>query len=238
MAAVLWSPEVRAIFTQAGDAMSAAADQTIHLVKMTPHRVMRELYEQFIAYARAYDETIPTYEPGDDHLANVAISATVVLTNICAAAEFGSAAARAPLVAQSDQPTVTAPLGDPRNPQRFLMSSDEVCPEWTAKVSRFNSDVAAWATTDPQTPVNSWSAEQKALTAAVTPVMLNDAKEMRSLGVRSSNPVLQDLAALASIYQLTYVEALPTYGPADHYLYTTAGQASAMVNAACLATGK
>ena len=41
--------------------MRNAADQTVNLVKMTPHRVMRELYEQFIAYARAFADAVPTY---------------------------------------------------------------------------------------------------------------------------------------------------------------------------------
>ncbi len=41
--------------------MRNAADQTVALAKLTPHRVMRELYQQFIAYARAYSDAIATY---------------------------------------------------------------------------------------------------------------------------------------------------------------------------------
>ena len=37
------------------------------LAKLTPHRVMRELYEQFIAYARAYSDAVPTYTKPDNH---------------------------------------------------------------------------------------------------------------------------------------------------------------------------
>jgi len=48
-----------------------AADQTGNLVKVTPHRVVREMYEQFIAYARAFIEKIAQYQPNDNHLAAV-----------------------------------------------------------------------------------------------------------------------------------------------------------------------
>ncbi len=54
--------------------MRSAADQMVALAKLTPHRVMRELYEQFIAYSRAYADRIPTYTPPDDNLALVAVS--------------------------------------------------------------------------------------------------------------------------------------------------------------------
>jgi len=43
----------------------------VALAKRTPHRVMRELYEQFIAYSRAYADRIPTYTPPDDNFALV-----------------------------------------------------------------------------------------------------------------------------------------------------------------------
>ncbi len=47
------------MYEAVGKAMRNAADQTVNLVKVTPHRVMRELYEQFIAYARAFTDNIP-----------------------------------------------------------------------------------------------------------------------------------------------------------------------------------
>ncbi len=67
-----WTPELRAQYEEVGRAMRNAADQTVPLVKLTPHRVVRELYEQFIAYARAYSDAIPTYTPVDQHLVGVA----------------------------------------------------------------------------------------------------------------------------------------------------------------------
>src|SRR4051794_13454949 len=41
-----WTPEQRNMYESVGKAMNDAADQTVGLVKLTPHRVMRELYEQ------------------------------------------------------------------------------------------------------------------------------------------------------------------------------------------------
>jgi hypothetical protein len=235
--AVTWSPEMRKMFTEAGDAMTEAADQAVPLVTTTPHRVIRELYEQFIAYARAYDERLPTYEATDNHLANVAVAATYVLTNICNTVESGSAVARGPLVSPTKQPTTLAPLGDPAKPERFLTSSDAVCPEWAALVTKINANTVEWANTDPSVPVDQWSPEQKALAAAVTPVLQRAADDMQSLSTRADNPVLQDFAALAAMYQRADLQALPTYSPADQYLYTTAAQAAVVVSEACLAAG-
>jgi hypothetical protein len=232
---VTWSPDLRTMFREAGDAMRDAADQAIPLVKMTPHRVMRELYEQFIAYARAYDESVPTYEATDNHFANVAVSTTFVLTSICAAAENGSAAARGPLIRPANAPTATAPLGDPAKPQRFLASPDSVCRQWKSAGQQYDSDIATWAQTDPTVPVDQWSAEQRTLSVEATSVLESYADTMESLGAHSSNPVLQDIATLAAVYLRSYSTALPTYGPNDQYLYTTAVQASAIVDEACLA---
>ena len=57
-----WTPEQRAHYEEVGRAARNAADQTVQLAKLTPHRVMRELYEQFIAYTRAYSDAIPNYK--------------------------------------------------------------------------------------------------------------------------------------------------------------------------------
>ena len=71
-----WTEQQRAQYLAAGQAMRGAAAQTVGLVKLTPHRVMRELYEQFIAYARAYAQRIPNYIPADNNLVGTATSAS------------------------------------------------------------------------------------------------------------------------------------------------------------------
>jgi hypothetical protein len=235
--AVTWAPEIRTMFTEVGDAFDEAAEQTIPLVKLTPHRVMRELYEQFIAYARAYADSIPTYTDHDDHLANVAVGASSVLSNICAAVQYGSAAARGPLVVETESPTVTAAPGNPTKPEQFLTAPDPTCEPWRAMVSKFNTDAAEWGKTDPEIPVDQWSPAQKDLSVVIEPVLSTYANDMQSLGGESSNPVVQDLAALAAVYLRAYVAALPTYSANDQYLYTTAMQASATINEACVEVG-
>src|SRR3954469_9913841 len=80
-----WTPEVRAQYEVVGQAMRSAADQMVPLVKLTPHRVMRELYEQFIAYSRGYADNISTYTPRDDKLAIVSSTAANAIGYICTA---------------------------------------------------------------------------------------------------------------------------------------------------------
>jgi hypothetical protein len=61
-----WSPEQRTQFDAVGTAMRNAADQMVTLAKLTPHRVMRQLHEQAIAYLRGYADSIPDYTANDD----------------------------------------------------------------------------------------------------------------------------------------------------------------------------
>ena len=70
----------------------------VALAKLTPHRVMRELYEQYIAYSRAYADSIATYTPPDDNLALVAVTAGNAIGDVCAAISYDSAPARGPLM--------------------------------------------------------------------------------------------------------------------------------------------
>jgi hypothetical protein len=235
--AVAWSTDIRTIFNEVGIAFDEAADETVPLAKLTPNRVMRELYEQFIAYARAYANSLPTYTEPDNNLANVAVSSSLVLTHICDAANNGSAAARAPLVTQTMQPTAPATAGDPAKPLRFLTSPDPICQEWISAGTQFNNDMTAWAQSDPRIPVDQWSDEQKSLSTAVTPVLTKYADDMQSIAMRSTNPVLQDFAAVSAVYLRAYVQALPTYNPNDRHLYTTAMQSSLIIDAACLGAG-
>src|ERR1700752_2037695 len=61
-----WTPAMRSQYEDVGEAWRSAADQIVPLAKLTPHRVMRELYEQFAAYTRAFADRIPTYTPPDN----------------------------------------------------------------------------------------------------------------------------------------------------------------------------
>ena len=107
---------VRSSTNRSDKAMRSAADQMVSLVKLTPHRVMRELYEQFIAYARAYADRIPTYTPQDDNSHLHQEVRRMQSGEICSAIAYGSASARGPLVRTPVAPSQTAPIGDPARP--------------------------------------------------------------------------------------------------------------------------
>ncbi|WP_454231857.1 hypothetical protein [Mycolicibacterium fortuitum] len=225
-----WSHEQRSQYEQVGQAMRAAADQTEPLTKLTTHRAMRELYEQFIAYARAYADAIPTYTPSADPLVRAASTATNVITRICQAISSGSAAARAPLVPDG---IAVDSVADSAHPERFLTSTDSVCPDWQAASDQFLADIATWLTTDPNIPAGQWSSEQKSVNDAVTPVMRQSADKLEELGNRSENLVLQDLAMLAAQYRRAYAQAIPTYSPADQHLYNVSLKSVGVVIEAC-----
>lgn len=228
-----WNDEQKKQYLAAGQVVRNAAAQTVGLVKLTPHRVMRELYEQFIAYARTFVEHIPTYTERDAALAGTAHSAASALAAICAAANNGSASTRAPLVEAQSAPTKTASPGNPANPQRYLTGSNPVCADWKATLDKFGVDAAEWHGIDPSIPGTYWNPQQKAVNLAVGPIMISLANKMQQLGRRSNNPTLQDFAELSAQYRRAFVLALPTYDPTDNYLANAATFLSTTVLGAC-----
>ena len=122
-----WTPEQRQMYDTAARILHAEADQLIPLARDTPHRVMRELYEQVIAYDRAYANAIPNYSPSDDDLAVVRNGLGAAQMNICLAIDSYAATNRAPSVQTAAPPTTIAPVGDPGKPQRFLAAPSDAC---------------------------------------------------------------------------------------------------------------
>jgi hypothetical protein len=232
-----WTPKLRAQFIAAAQSMRGAAAQAVGLVKLTPHRVMRELYQQFIAYARAYAERVPKYTPADNNLAGAANSASSALGAICAAITDGPAAARGPLVPPSAPPSDIAPVGNPVNPQPFLTTANPACGEWKAAVDQFAKDTAAWQALDPNVPSIYWNREQKAVNYAVASPMNSYASKLEQLGRQSDNAVWQDVANLSAQYRRAFVVSLPTYTPTDNHLANAANYASTTILGACAAVG-
>ncbi len=230
-----WTPEVRAQYEAVGKAWRKAADQIVPLAKMTPHRVMRELYTQSIAYMRAYADSIPTYSPADDGLARAGATAGLVITDVCDAVTSGSAKSRASLVPALSPPKSVAPIGDVTNPQRMFQMADAVCSELSPTLQQLlgNAIFKSWLNTDPQIPAANWSPEQQALTDAVIPVMGSTADALESLAGTSSNPVVQDFILLGVQYRRTYVQALSTYQSNDQHIYSAGQMAPGVVSAAC-----
>ncbi len=234
-----WSPEQRTQYQEVGNAMRAAADQTESLTKLTTHRVMRQLYEQFIAYTEAYTDAISTYTERDNALARTATQASNILTAICDAISSGSAAARASLVPAGAAPASAAQAVDGSKPARFLTSPNPVCPDWVAAADQYESDTANWRReTNVSIPVGQWSQEQKALSESVIPTMRASADTLEDLGRRSGNPVFEDFAQLAAQYRRAYVQALPTYSVADGHLYDVGILPVGMLRRACEAAGE
>ena len=232
-----WTPKLRAQFIAAAQSMRGAAAQAVGLVKLTPHRVMRELYQQFIAYARAYAERVPKYTPADNNLAGAANSASSALGAICAAIADGPAAARGPLVPPSAPPSDIAPVGNPVNPQPFLTSTNPVCDDWRAALEQFGRETSEWQKMNPNVPAIYWNREQKAVNYAVASVMNTYASKLEQLGRQSDNAVWQDFANLSAQYRRAFVTALPTYIATDNHLANAANYVSTTVLGACAAVG-
>lgn len=234
-----WTPEVRAQYEAMGAAWRKAADQVVPLAKLTTHRVMRELYAQFIAYARAYSYSIPTYTAVDDGLARVASTASLVVTYICASVSSGSAAARASLVPTQSPPTSVAPVGDLSNPQRVLQTADPICSELNPTLQQLlqNASFKTWLNSDPAIPAGKWPSEQQALVELVKPVMSSTADALEKLARASANPVVQDFILLGVQYRRTFVQALPTYQSNDQNIYLAGQYAPGVVAMACESVG-
>lgn len=232
-----WTASQRAQYEEVGRAARNAADQTVQLAKLTPHRVMRELYEQFIAYARALSDAIPNFTASDDHVARIVTTTGAVIVYVCSAITYGAAQARAPLVAAAALPSEFAPLADPSDASRFMTSEDSICPEWEKLLNQYEDDVQPWLAIDSAIPASNWTPEQRAAIDATIPIMNRHADRLEDLGRGSDNPVLQDLAVFSSQYRRAYADALPTYTSADGYLDSTAHRTTSIIYEACKATG-
>lgn len=228
-----WDEKQRVQFTAAAQSMRNAAAQTVGLVKLTPHRIMRELYEQFIAYAFAYVSHVPKYVPADDNFAGTANSAASALGAICTAITDGSAAVRGPMVPPGEAPSKVAPVGSPTNPKPFLTSPNPICPKWKSALDQFGQQTAVWQSMSPNIPVILWSDEQKAANYAAAQVMTAFASNLEQLGRDSKNLTWQDFANLSAQYRRAFALSVPTYSPADNHLANAATYLSTTVLGAC-----
>ena len=234
-----WSPEMRTLYQTVGTAIRNAADQTVPLIKLTTHRVMRELFQQYVAYSRAFADRIPTYTIADNNLIVAGATLGSVISGICQSITFGSAAARGPLVPNAKAPQSTPMSGEIDKPTRFIEEHNETCAEWKEAVDQLTADpaFAAWIKEDPNLPASSWSPQYLAENDAVKPVLSRFADTYERLGRQSSNAVMEDFGVLAAQYGRAYITALPTYTQADQYLYTVFRKTPGAVSAACEAAG-
>lgn len=233
-----WTPELRQLYEKHSKIMSADADDTVALAKRTPHRVMRELFEQSIAYSRAFVQSLDTYTEKDNYLAFVGQSTMIAGVYACFAIEYKSAAEQAPYVPDVAPPAEVPKPADPSNPQRFMPSPDEDCGKWKSLWDKFNADVKPWGDLDPSITADKWNADQHALIDAAIPVMKKYADDVEKLGRASKNPAITDFAVFGAQYWRAYVHSLPTYdGGADSYLTQAASRPISLIVRACQALG-
>ncbi|WP_231750890.1 hypothetical protein [Mycobacterium sp. NAZ190054] len=231
-----WTPDQRRQYDAVADAMREAADKTVPLAKQTPHRVMRELYEQAIAYWRAYAESVDNYRPVADELARTAISAAEAVQSICAAIDFGAAADRGPLVLPGPPPVPEGPLSDPARPPRFIAGPSAFCNEWTSMVLEYADQTREWRDRhDPNLPGVHRPPELRELGDDVAAIMQQNADQAQLLGLMSGNLTAADFAALSSHYRRAFALALPTYGLPDTHLDAAATRLQSLTDHACRA---
>ncbi|WP_155948384.1 hypothetical protein [Mycobacterium sp. URHB0044] len=231
-----WTAEQRRQTEAVAAAMRNAADQVVTLAKQTPHRVVREIYQQFIAYGRAYADSLPSYVPADDGLASAFVSAGSALIGICNTIEYGSAS-RSIGIASAPSPTQVVPPTDLSNPIPFIASSNPACAAWVQRLDGFNSTTSSdWQNRDAGVPASEWTPERRAVELAARPLLMEYANDITEAGRQSDNPVFQDFAFAAALYTKAYLAAGDNYnGAADGWLNYTAFRLANLVSGACRA---
>lgn len=228
-----WTLEQRTMYEAMSKAMTNAADQTAALVKRTPHRVMRELFEQFIAYVHAFVPSVPAYAAENNRLVATVNALANSATDICSAIEYESAPSVADEVAEPAPPSHVEPISDSGSSERFLMKPNRVCSEWASAVTKFDNQTRAWQALDPKIAAADWSAEQKSTIEKTKPVMSANADNLERLGRESGNPAMEDFAVLAAQYQRGYLKAVPSYTSADNSLWQAVASLVKSVASAC-----
>ena len=233
-----WTTEQRKQIEAVGTATRNAADQFVALARETPHRVVRELYEQFIAYGRAYADSFVDYVPADNAFADVNVSILNAIRGLCNAIEFQSAN-RALAMPPGEPPSKIASVGDPADPERFAPANASTCPSWDQIEQAYRAGIVEWERVDSASvPATQWTPEQRAAHQAVLPVMTTFASGMESTGRQSGDPVFEDFALLAAAYVRAYVAAGDNYDNADSWLLYTALRMTNSLSSACkVATG-
>jgi hypothetical protein len=216
--------------------MRTTADQAVDLAKQTPHRVMRELYEQFIAYGRAYADSLGSYTSDDDFFSQANISLSSAISSICDAIDTGGVVARSAAVSQADPPSNENTVGDPADPQRFLTEPVGVCAKWVSNAATFEGGLREWELIDPKIPATEWTPEQRAIQDRAAELTNRYADDVEKYGRSSGNPIFEDFSVLAALYFRAYSLSTPTYTVADNYLMTPGLRLGNAITAACQAS--
>ena len=237
-----WTPQQQSAMQTMANSIRAEAGQTAVLANTTPHRVMRELYEQFVAYGRAFADAVAgNYVREDADLLYSKNHLLDTLTSVCVAIRAGAPAARSALVtAAPAAPSRVASPQDPADPQRFVTASDlPACVGLKSLTQNYasNPTVTAWIDSDKTIPAGKWDPKQKTLNDAVAPIMSTLADDVERTTGQGNNPVMADFGTLLAQYERVFVKALPVYGPSDFHLEAVANDTLYMMAQACQTVG-
>jgi hypothetical protein len=233
-----WTADQRQQVQAVATAMINAAEQVVPLAKQTPHRLVREMYEQFVAYGRAYANSISHYTPDDNYLASANVNIGTALFALCNAITYGSTS-RSLGVPSAPPPSQIASPQDPPGSKPFVTSNDDSsCTSWVQDEQRFVAATADWSKLDAAVPASDWTPEQRATQQAVLPILSAESDSMESAGRKSSNPILEDFAVAGAVYLRAYLEAGDTYVKADGWLSNVAFRLNNAISSACQAPGK
>jgi hypothetical protein len=228
-----WTADQRAQAEAVAQSMVTTADQAIKLARQTPNRVVRELYEQFAAFARAYEASLPTYSPRDNYLALANIAASSSIGNICNAVTYGSALSRSASASVTPTPSNGADQPDPDHPERVVTESTSTCSDVIQLREGFIAETAEWIKEDPNVPSSDWTPERKSQADATGAAISSFASNLESTGQGSENATFRELTSLSALYFRAYADALPTYLPGDNPLFLVGSRTINLLGAAC-----
>lgn len=231
-----WSPQQREQVQAVSLAMRNAADQAVALARETPNRVVREIYDQFIAFGRAYADSVATYTPRNDNLASANVSASGALIGICNSIEYESAG-RSIAVEPLRPPSELSRARNPADAGPFLSDTNGQCGDWVARLDQFIATTPDWQTRDGSIPASQWTAERVALERSTVPLLEQYASQASEAGRASGNPVFEDLAETAALYIRSYTAASEQYVQGDSWLQYTGFRISNLIAAACQSGG-
>ena len=230
-----WTASERYQHEAVAKSLEDTAAQAVEFARQTPHRLIRELFEQFIYYSRAYAESIPTYAPKDDYLSLASVASSSALDALCDSITYGSAAARSTDVDAVEPPSELPSPKDPAAPDALISSPSSTCTEIIGLRERLITSTAEWVKQDPNIPASQWTPEQRSLSEGAAQAMANYADDVEALGRSSGDPRLQDLASFSAVYFRGYVSSVPTYVLADNYLLLAGSRTTNVVVTACQA---
>jgi hypothetical protein len=232
--AVEWTEEQRMQVEAVTKALSNAADQMVTLAKRTPHRAVRELYEQFIAYAHAYKDSVSTYTPADNFLADANVNIGSALLGVCNSITY-NATGRSVGIEPMSPPQKIATTENLADPKRLVSGQNSVCPAWVERERKFIADNSAWSTLDANIPGSEWTPAQRSKQLGALRLIAALSTSMEEAGRQSTSPAFEDLAVLAVAYLRGYVSAGDSYLGADSWLSYTGLRINNAIAGACQA---